>query len=810
MKQQIEEWHPTGIQVTGERKLKIETRKKTIKYGLLLRCLYLYLCLLGTILTLRQELGLEFPLLLAAGSLLIAALLAVLKNIWLAWGKRIYNTGYLLLLMFSAINWKHLAAGCQVMENGVRHQLSSYYGVTLAEKTPMIADEQGVWIIILLFALLFWSMETMVIRKGRTGLLITSEILFILLELLCGCRFRQPGILLIAGSLFALAAMGQKTGLMNQRILYRSGVWAGGMILVLSLIAGLSGSALTEKTKGWNEWLYQNVQEKTSRFSRALQSQNGLFGNHNPTADGSLNNYPVEQKNETDLCVSSSVKPTHNMYLRGFTGGVYQGDYWSGPERKDFDEVFPEGDGGWQVQNILYRYIRSRSSEEEGTVTVTREHPGGDYGYVPYGFEIPDDENVQGDRGYASAEKEVTYKGYVNWTEWMDPQPSTEAESEIESVYQKFAADEYLKVPVKGLDRLRAYCDQQNLQSVQEVIDFVVRDVQEGRTYSMDLEPVPADKDFAEYFFFDQKKGYCIHYATTATLMFRMLGVPARYVTGYVITPEAFVADENGYTAQVPDTQAHAWVEVYRSGKGWIPVEVTPGYEENNIESGISTDTEDTAVPSPQQQEQITPEPDTESQTTPEVTTSPGNENMQETGNTEEGTAAGQNASDESLEGKKITVIHGILKIFWYLLIVGGIGGCGFGVLILRRKQMLQKKEYSFFQKNINEGICEISYGIYQMLMDAKEAGALPEIKECIRDREFACQIEKQVPWMEEGEYRKIIEIVERASFGPDQLTAENRRQCYQLYRQLEKWLWTRVPKKKRFWWKYMKGYENS
>ena len=31
-------------------------------------------------------------------------------------------------------------------------------------------------------------------------------------------------------------------------------------------------------------------------------------------------------------------------------------------------------------------------------------------------------------------------------------------------------------------------------------------------------------------FFFDQKKGYCIHYATTATLMFRLLGVPARYV----------------------------------------------------------------------------------------------------------------------------------------------------------------------------------------------------------------------------------------------------------------------------------------
>ena len=63
--------------------------------------------------------------------------------------------------------------------------------------------------------------------------------------------------------------------------------------------------------------------------------------------------------------------------------------------------------------------------------------------------------------------------------------------------------------------------------------------------------------------------------------MFRLLGVPARYVTGYVVTPEEFTEDGDGYTAQIPDTQAHAWVEVYRSGKGWIPVEVTPGYQEN-------------------------------------------------------------------------------------------------------------------------------------------------------------------------------------------------------------------------------------
>ena len=46
-------------------------------------------------------------------------------------------------------------------------------------------------------------------------------------------------------------------------------------------------------------------------------------------------------------------------------------------------------------------------------MTVTREHPGGDYGYIPYGCAVPDDGNVQADGCYASAGKEISYQGYV-------------------------------------------------------------------------------------------------------------------------------------------------------------------------------------------------------------------------------------------------------------------------------------------------------------------------------------------------------------------------------------------------------------
>ena len=83
------------------------------------------------------------------------------------------------------------AAGWQAAENSIRHQLSVYYGVTLAEKTPLLSGERGELLLIVIFALFFWSMETAVVRKGRAGLLVASEILIVLLELMCGCRFLQ-------------------------------------------------------------------------------------------------------------------------------------------------------------------------------------------------------------------------------------------------------------------------------------------------------------------------------------------------------------------------------------------------------------------------------------------------------------------------------------------------------------------------------------------------------------------------------------------------------------------------------------------
>jgi hypothetical protein len=67
------------------------------------------------------------------------------------------------------------------------------------------------------------------------------------------------------------------------------------------------------------------------------------------------------------------------------------------------------------------------------------------------------------------------------------------------------------------------------------------------------------------------KAGYCQHFAGAMAAMLRMLGVPARVAVGFTSgTPE------DG-TWVVTDHDAHAWVEVWFAGIGWVPFDPTPG-----------------------------------------------------------------------------------------------------------------------------------------------------------------------------------------------------------------------------------------
>jgi transglutaminase-like putative cysteine protease len=68
------------------------------------------------------------------------------------------------------------------------------------------------------------------------------------------------------------------------------------------------------------------------------------------------------------------------------------------------------------------------------------------------------------------------------------------------------------------------------------------------------------------------KSGYCQHFAGAMALMLRYLGVPARVAVGF----SSGTYDSARGTWRVTDHDAHAWVEAWFRGYGWLPFDPTP------------------------------------------------------------------------------------------------------------------------------------------------------------------------------------------------------------------------------------------
>jgi transglutaminase-like putative cysteine protease len=72
--------------------------------------------------------------------------------------------------------------------------------------------------------------------------------------------------------------------------------------------------------------------------------------------------------------------------------------------------------------------------------------------------------------------------------------------------------------------------------------------------------------------FLRDQHGYCQHFAGAMTLMLRFLGIPSRVAVGF--TSGKLSDDKTTWT--VTDHDAHAWVEVWFKGWGWLPFDPTP------------------------------------------------------------------------------------------------------------------------------------------------------------------------------------------------------------------------------------------
>jgi transglutaminase-like putative cysteine protease len=94
----------------------------------------------------------------------------------------------------------------------------------------------------------------------------------------------------------------------------------------------------------------------------------------------------------------------------------------------------------------------------------------------------------------------------------------------------------------------------------------------DGFRYSTDVD-VADDPTALLTFLTQTKAGFCQQYATAMAVLVRELGLPARVAVGY---QAGTLQDDGTYLVQSDD--AHAWVEVFFEGYGWLQFEPTPGH----------------------------------------------------------------------------------------------------------------------------------------------------------------------------------------------------------------------------------------
>ena len=91
-----------------------------------------------------------------------------------------------------------------------------------------------------------------------------------------------------------------------------------------------------------------------------------------------------------------------------------------------------------------------------------------------------------------------------------------------------------------------------------------------GFTYD-ESPPAPGGLPPLAHFVTEGKSGYCQHFAGAMALMLRFLGIPARVAGGFTS------GKRDGDSWVVTDHDAHAWVEAWFPGYGWLAFDPTPG-----------------------------------------------------------------------------------------------------------------------------------------------------------------------------------------------------------------------------------------
>lgn len=299
---------------------------------------------------------------------------------------------------------------------------------------------------------------------------------------------------------------------------------------------------------------------------------------HNENGDSVLKNYLVT-KDEGTLKVTENTDTGDKVYVRVKTdnGGMVflreasVGDYLGGMNWSPAEEY--GGVINYEGVNYGYNYLTSLILQEAGYASdkAQIELRYGGYlipyhavtGVGDYTVQLSDTVNKRGEGGLIYSLEYMPYDYLASGK----PNASHPFANE-EAQYGAFVREKYLGISASLREFLGAIIKAEGLtaDNVSAVAQYIkgvaVYDAEHNFT---DLENSP---DVVQTFLSGYGFGVCRHYAMSAVMLYRALGIPARYTTGFAVNTKA------GEWADL--SVGHAWVEIYVDGLGWVAIDVTP------------------------------------------------------------------------------------------------------------------------------------------------------------------------------------------------------------------------------------------
>ena len=663
----------------------------------------------------------------------------------------------------------------------ILHVQRSFQGSEERMHVTLLALLFAVLLSLLLFLLECWARCHTPVYLLTSALLLASPLLGI--EASLGTVF----LLLLFQLAFRAIRVASRQGKKGSLITAKSRL-AGKSAMAFALILALVFLTALPLVIFFSNTFYDSVYTAEEMVRENLHHLTGKASK--PITGGKIssgNNYRFGTEH---LYLTANTLPTETLYLRGFCGGEYLGGDWA--ETNDAEiflpKVFPMTtddidivwtDINWEDINLevvsddfilawlasssLYPaqyteqytaqdveqfrsmyYNLNRLQNAGNVINLTVQHRNSTYetAYEPYYSIYQFGWTADGfDSELAEARQGYTFSYYeqkdmqIDWERVMLlhglPAYSTYSYLTIREAFAEQAQKLYTQVPTALVPRLTALVKAMPLADLDEITAFILYTLHSNTSYTLSPGWSSFNQDITECFLFERGKGFCEHYAATATLLYRLYGIPARYATGYIVSPSRFEREENGsYSAVVTDESAHAWVEIFLKDYGWTPIEVTPSADGSTVVSYPGFDTLrlhqiwqehgwDVSVPSFSVNNDNDPSRDDQT--------------------------AGQLPTD-SVEPRD-------------LLLIPLMGLC-YAVLLLplyfvkRRTRLLQKMEH---------GSCR---NVFYQLLEALRFGGI--LAECSgSEPEFAARLAEQIPTVSQEEAETLVEMLNEAAFGP-------------------------------------------